>query len=201
MLAFQRGDDGAFNQLVTRFQSRIVSLAYRYLGSSADAEDLAQEVFLRVYRAREKYEPRARFTTWIYRVTVNTSLNYLRGRRVRRVVSAEMPAAAGDGERDVADRFADDAAPSPPAELERKELHHILRETVESLPDRQRVAILLNKYEGLSYEETAAAMELSLPATKSLLTRARVNLKERLEPYMGGGPVSPDPGRGSERSS
>lgn len=184
MLSFQAGDDDAFGALVRRYQGRLVSLAMRYLGSLADAEDLAQEVFLRVYRARESYQPSARFSTWVYRITVNASLNHIRGRKVRRGISAEMPSTGPDGEG--RPEFADESAPSPPAELEKGELTRVVREIVEGLPDRQRIAILLNKYEGLLYEDTAAAMELSIPAVKSLLTRARVNVKERILPYLEG---------------
>jgi RNA polymerase sigma-70 factor (ECF subfamily) len=184
MLAFQRGDDDAFAALVRRFQDRIVSLAYRYLGSAADAEDLAQEVFLRVYRAKESYEPSARFSTWIYRIASNTSLNHLRGRKARRKVAGPMPSGdEGDAAPDPADP---DAAP-PDDRLEKDELALVLRRIVDELPDRQRIAILLNKYEGLGYEEVAAAMDLSVMAVKSLLTRARVNIKERLEPYLTSG--------------
>ncbi len=182
MLSFQQGDEGAFTELVHRYQGRIVSLAFRYLASAADAEDLAQEVFLRVYRAREKYEPSAKFSTWVYRVTVNASLNYLRGRKVRRNINAEMP--AGSDEGGGGPDFADDRAPSPHGEAEKQELSEMLGEIVDDLPERQRIAILLNKYQGLSYQDTADAMEMSIPAVKSLLTRARVNIKDKLLPYL-----------------
>jgi RNA polymerase sigma-70 factor (ECF subfamily) len=184
MLSFQRGDEEAFASLVRRFQDRIVSLAYRYLGSAADAEDLAQEVFLRVYRAKESYEPSARFSTWIYRIASNTSLNHLRGRKARRKVSGPMP---GDAEGDGADDPQDPGSAAPGERLEKDELARVLRRIVDDLPDRQRIAILLNKYEGLGYEDVAAAMDLSVMAVKSLLTRARVNIKERLEPYLTSG--------------
>ncbi len=91
MLRFRGGDDDAFTEIVIRFQGRVVSLAYRYLGSAADAEDLAQEVFLRVFRARENYEPTAKFSTWIHRITANASLNVIRRRKVRKHLNAEMP--------------------------------------------------------------------------------------------------------------
>ena len=182
MLAFQRGDEDAFAALVRRFQDRIVSLAYRYLGSAADAEDLAQEVFLRVYRAKESYQRSARFSTWIYRIASNTSLNHIRGRKARRKVAGPMPS-QDEGDADPADRD----APPPDERLEKDELAVVLRRIVDDLPDRQRIAILLNKYEGLGYEEVAAAMDLSVMAVKSLLTRARVNIKERLEPYLTSG--------------
>jgi RNA polymerase sigma-70 factor, ECF subfamily len=188
MLAFQRGDEDAFAALVRRFQDRIVSLAYRYLGSAADAEDLAQEVFLRVYRAKESYEPSARFSTWIYRIASNTSLNHLRGRKARRKVAGPMP--PGD-EGDPSADPEDPDATAPGDRLEKDELARVLRRIVDDLPDRQRIAILLNKYEGLGYDDVAAAMDLSVMAVKSLLTRARVNIKERLEPYLTSGEFGP----------
>lgn len=184
MIRFQRGDEEAFAALVRRFQGRVVSLAYRYLGSAADAEDLAQEVFLRVHRAKEAYEPSAKFSTWIYRITANASLNHLRGRKARRKVSAALPAGE-DGEAE----FEDERAEAPDERMEKDELARVLRRIVDDLPERQRLAIVLNKYEGLSYEDVAAAMDLSVMAVKSLLTRARVNIKEKLEPYLSGGEV------------
>src|SRR5688500_17134889 len=155
MLRFQRGDEDAFAALVRRFQGRVVSLAYRYLGSAADAEDLAQEVFLRVYRAKESYEPSAKFSTWIYRMTANASLNQLRGRKARRKVSGAFP--AGDDESG-APEFEDEDAVAPDERLEKDELARVLRGIVDDLPERQRMAIVLNKYEGLCYEDVASAM-------------------------------------------
>lgn len=195
MTALRRGDEAAFATLVRRWQDRVVSLAARTLRSAADAEDVAQEVFLRVYRARETYEPTAAFSTWIWRITVNTSLNALRARKARRPVSGEMPSVPGAGGED--DRIdpaepADADDPGPAALAEKDELARVLRRIVDELPERQRTAILLNKYEGLSYEDTAAAMDLSLSAAKSLLTRARVTIKERLEPYLDTGALPPD---------
>lgn len=187
MLRFQRGDEESFAELVRRFQRRIVNLAFRYLGSAADAEDLAQEVFLRIYRAKESYEPSAKFSTWIYRITANASLNHLRGRKARRKVSGPMPGAFADSGESEATDFEDKAAVAPGERMEKDELANVLREIVQDLPERQRLAIVLNKYEGLSYEDVAAAMDLSVMAVKSLLTRARVNIKEKLEPYLSGG--------------
>ena len=183
MLRVRAGDEAAFTTLVRRWQGRIVSLAYRYLGSAADAEDLSQDVFLRVHRARETYQPSARFSTWIYRITVNTSLNHLRARKARRAISGELRL-HGDDDGLGAHEPADPSEPDPAGAVEQDELAHVLRGIVDQLPERQRIAILLNKYEGLGYEAVAEAMELSEPAVKSLLTRARVTIRERLEPYL-----------------
>ena len=189
MLRFQRGDESAFAALVRSYQGRIVSLAYRYLGSAADAEDLAQEVFLRVYRAKESYEASAKFSTWVYRITANASLNFLRGKKARRGVSGAMPvgeSAGGDADGAPAD-FEDEDAEAPGDRMEKDELARVLRRIVDDLPERQRMAIVLNKYEGLCYDDVASAMDMSVMAVKSLLTRARVNIKEKLEPYLSGG--------------
>ena len=190
MIAFQRGEDAAFAEVVRRNQGRVVSLAYRYLGSAADAEDVAQEVFLRVYRAKESYAPTARFTTWLYRVTANAAMNHLRARRVRVAVSRAMPEPApGEPAVDVEDA----SAMTPHEKLLEDELTVVLRRIVDELPERQRMAILLNKYEGLGYEDVAAAMDLSVMAVKSLLTRARVAIRERLTPYLSGGEIEVEP--------
>jgi RNA polymerase sigma-70 factor (ECF subfamily) len=195
MLRFQNGDEKAFAALVRNYQNRIVSLAYRYLGSTADAEDLAQEVFLRVYRAKESYEPKALFSTWVYRITANASLNFLRGKKARRGVSGAMPATEVDGAP--AD-YEDEDAEAPDERMEKDELARVLRRIVDELPERQRMAIVLNKYEGLCYDDVAEAMDMSVMAVKSLLTRARVNIKEKLVPYLSGGDADAY-GRGEKR--
>lgn len=189
MLAVRAGDERAFATLVRRWQDRVVSLAYRYLRSAADAEDLAQEVFLRVHRAKESYEPKSRFSTWIFRITVNASLNHLRARRARKAISGTIQAGP-DGDDGPTDPV-DESAADPAEESERDELAKVMRRIVDGLPERQRTAILLNKYEGLSYEECAEAMGLSVMALKSLLTRARVAIREKIEPYLDGGAAPP----------
>jgi RNA polymerase sigma-70 factor (ECF subfamily) len=183
MLSFQRGDEHAFETLVRGWQDRIVSLAYRYLASAADAEDLAQEVFLRVYRAKETYRPTARFSTWIYRITANASLNHIRAAKARRKVAGPLQVA----DETAVPEIEDENARAPDDRLLKDELAGVLRRIVDELPERQRLAILLNKYEGLSYEQVAESMEMSVMAVKSLLTRARVNIREKLEPYLTGG--------------
>jgi RNA polymerase sigma-70 factor (ECF subfamily) len=198
MLRFQRGDESAFAALVRSYQGRIVSLAYRYLGSAADAEDLAQEVFLRVYRAKESYEASAKFSTWVYRITANASLNFLRGKKARRGVSGAMPTGGGTAETAGGDGapadFEDEDAEAPGDRMEKDELARVLRRIVDDLPERQRMAIVLNKYEGLCYDDVASAMDMSVMAVKSLLTRARVNIKEKLVPYLSGGDAGDERG-------
>ncbi len=176
MLALKAGDENAFTELVNRHRDAVVNLTFRYLGNASDAEDLAQEVFLKVYRARARYEPAAKFTTWLYRIAANACLNEVRDRRHRPTSSAtaldESPAAP---------------AMSPLEETERSELRDQVRAALAELPERQRMALLLNKFHGLGYEEMAESLSMSVPAVKSLLVRARENVRRRIEPYLRAG--------------
>ena len=181
MLAFQSGDEAAFSVLVERHRNAVLSLTFRYLGNRADAEDLAQEVFLRVFRSRARYRPEARFSTWLYRVAANACLNEVRDRRSRPTHRAAAIHADEDGSPAP---LPDARAEAPERALERRELHERVREAVEGLPERQRLALLLNKFHGQGYEELARALEMSVPAVKSLLTRARENVRRVLEPYL-----------------
>jgi RNA polymerase sigma-70 factor (ECF subfamily) len=183
MLAVQRGDDEAFSELVGRHRNAVVNLAYRYLSNRADAEDLAQEVFLKVYRARARYKPQAKFTTWLYRIAANTCLNEVRNRKNRPTHRAAGLHDAG-GDESAAARVADDSRPAPEVAVETEELRAQVRAAVDDLPERQRLAILLNKFHGLGYEELAETMEMTVPGIKSLLVRARENVRRRIEPYL-----------------
>ena len=181
MLRVRRDDMEAFTELVSRYQRPVTALAYRYLGNEAEAEDLAQEAFLRVFRSRARYEPRAKFSTWLYRIVVNVCLNTIRARKSRPLP----PAGAGgsNGRMPVPEAEDIDGAP-PEAELDKKELAEQVKKAVEALPERQRLAILMNKFQDMSYEEIANAMDLTTMAVKSLLTRARVNMRNTLTPYL-----------------
>ena len=192
MLAVQAGDEEAFSVLVDRHRNAVVNLTYRYIGNRTDAEDLAQEVFLRVHRARNRYRPEAKFTTWLYRVAVNASLNELRNRKTRPTHGAsQLPGGETDG---FVPALSDQSAASPPEEAERNELQERVRAAVDLLPERQRMALLLNKFHGLSYEDLASTLELSIPAIKSLLVRARENVRQQIEPYLNTG-ADPIPGQ------
>ncbi len=182
MQRFQGGDEHAFEVLIHKYQGLVLGLARRYLGSrAAGVEDVAQEVFLRVYRGRDGYEPRAKFKTWLYSVTVNACLNEirrLRSRKNRSVVS--FTAVFGDG--DGAGR-ADPAGPSGEEahdSLEAAEAAARVRAAVDRLPEQQRLALVLARYHHCSYEDVAETLSTTVPAVKSLLTRARQNLKRSL---------------------
>ena len=189
--ALQRGDESAFGTLVDRHRERVFRLACRYLGDETAAEDLSQEVFLRVYRKRHSWRPEAKFSTWLYRVTANACLNELRARKARRAVETTAPAgpdgqpspeATGHGAPDI-------KAVDPGDALLRRELAETVRAAVGELPEDQRMAVLLSKYDGLSYRELADAMDRSVPAVKSLLVRARENLRKSLSPYLDRAPA------------
>jgi RNA polymerase sigma-70 factor (ECF subfamily) len=181
MLAFQRGDEPAFQELIERNHSRVIGLAYRFVGSRAEAEDLAQEVFLRIYRARRTYRPTAKFSTWMFRIAANVSLNALRDRARRRDdVSIEQLSGEDRGPFTVPDP----EAPAPDHRVGRSELEQKVREAISELPEKEQVAVVLNKYEGLSYADIARTLGCSTMAVKSLLARARENLKERLLLYV-----------------
>lgn len=180
MLRFQKGDLSAFEQLVRRNRSRFVNFIFRYLGDPQGAEDLAQEVLIRIYRAQQKYQPTAKFCTWAYRIAVNLSLNALRDRK--KLVS--LPLRDGEDEGDL--EVVDPAAPSPAEILVREETAAGIRRAIDRLPENQRTALILNRFEGFSYQEISEVMDLSVMAVKSLLSRAREKVKEYLLPYLDG---------------
>ena len=189
MKRFQKGDVSAFEILMQKYQGPVLSLVRRYLGSrSPGIEDVAQQVFIRIYRARHTYEPRAKVGTWIYRITVNTCLNEIRrmgAEKNRRVAgfSAVFGAAGDSGDGgDAEASLADARAEAPPAHLEAEEVSAHVREAVDALPESQRMALLLSRFHGCSYEDVATAMGSSVPAVKSLLMRARENLRKALSP-------------------
>jgi len=181
MLEVKAGSDESFATLVRRYQSRVLGLAYRYIGDRCSAEDLAQEAFLRVYKARERYEPRAKFSTWLYRIVVNLCLNEIRWRKGRPSMSL---AVATETSSNLNLDVTDQNEPEPIETIQDAEMADTIRAIIGTLPENQRLAILLNKYQGLSYQEVADSMDLSVMAVKSLLTRARVKIKEKLAPYL-----------------
>ena len=175
MLRFQGGDEEAFETLVTRHQRNVLNLIYRYLGNAAQAEDAAQEVFLKLYRARHKYTPQARFSTWLYRITVNHCLNEIRARKSQPVSISPIEELIGEGER---------AAGAPDDRIRQTELRQAVMEAIDALPENQRMAVILARYEEMSYEEISKTMKTSLEAVRSLLHRAKESLQEKLSGYL-----------------
>jgi len=180
MLQVRDGQVDAFATLVDRYQHRVTSLMVHFLGRTSEAEDLAQDVFLRLYRARGKYEPTARFSTWLFTVARRVALNAIRRRKRR--PSTQLPTQGPDDlERAGRVLTGGTAAPTPEAQALERELAQQVRDAVDRLPESQRMAVVLNKFQNLSYEQIGEVMDLSIMAVKSLLARARGNLKRALE--------------------
>jgi len=176
MLRYQRGDERAFDQLVESYSPRIYGLLTRFLGPSEGREDLVQEVFLRVIRARADYRPEARFSTWLYRIAFNLCVNENERRR---------PAASLDGfEGQLEESREDQGVPAPGAALEREDLVASVRAAIAELPARQRMALVLAKYEDLPYDEVGRVLGTSEKAIKSMIHRAREALRARLSPFL-----------------
>jgi RNA polymerase sigma-70 factor, ECF subfamily len=184
MLEVRDDNAAAFEELVLRYQVRLVTLLEYLIGSRDLAEDLAQEVFLRVYRARKRYEPGARFSTWLYTIANNVASNALRSRSRRREVSLRTSDGGSTGSRPLERVIQASSGQMPARQLDRAEMRDVIRLAVAALNERQRMAVLLSKFEGMSYADIAQTMELSPQAIKSLLSRARVNLRSVLEPYV-----------------
>ena len=187
MLQVRDGNAAAFETLVEKHQKRLVMVLEHLIADRSQAEDLAQDVFLRVYRARERYVPTAKFSTWLYTITHNVASNAIRKSSRRKEVNL---ATSPSGSIPVGslDTMAKDKSNLMPTRLAaQKEMADVIYEAIQSLGPRQKMAMLLSKYEGMSYSEIAEAMELTQQAVKSLLSRARSNLRETLDPYIDSG--------------
>ena len=192
-LMFRVRDDepGAFQELVEQYQHRLIGVLHHLVGSADEAEDLAQEVFLRVYRARKRYRARSKFSTWLFTIANNLALNRLRSRRRNPVVRLETRDSGPLGPRP-AEQLARDRANQPSQQVQQRELAEVIRRALDGLNDRQRMAVVLNKFEDMNYAEIAEVMGLTTKAVKSLLSRARLNLRAALSSYidMEGEPIS-----------
>jgi RNA polymerase sigma-70 factor (ECF subfamily) len=187
MLKVRDDDATAFDELMLRYQNRLVTVLEHLVGRRDQAEDLAQEVFLRVYRARKRYVAGAKFSTWLYTIANHVAANALRSRSRRPEVNLSSRETESGGFSTL-DKVAVAASGAMPTrQMDKAELRDVVREAMQGLSERQRMAVLLNKFEDMSYADIAAAMELTPQAVKSLLSRARVNLKELLEPYFDDG--------------
>ena len=186
MVRVRDGDAEAFAQLVSLWQDRLVTLFLHQTGDHATAEDLAQEVFLRVYRARGSYQPTAKFTTWIHTIAANVASD-LRQRAYRRREHGVPPSVSASSSGIGLEQIAVAASGLLPArQADRGELCAVVQQALASLNERQRMAVLLAKFEQCSYEEIAASMKITVPAVKALLFRARDQLREALGPYLQG---------------
>ena len=185
MLDVKAGDEASFELLLHRYRTPLVNFLYRMVRSREQAEDLAQEVFVRVYRAREEYVPSAKFTTWLFRIATNLALNSLRDHRhQKQEVSMDAPLTvdAEDGDErpfEVADKH-----PTIEQELVEEDRKKMIRHAIEKLPEKQRAAVLLHKYQELDYGEIAKILSCSESALKSLLFRAYETLRVELAPLV-----------------
>lgn len=183
MLRVREGDDAAFARLVALYQDRLVGLLTHLVGERDVAEDLAQDVFLRVHRARNGYEPTAKFSTWLFRIAHNLASNSRRGRRRRKEVSFAGSSEVSDS-RPQEVLVPEKSAFMPARQVARQELQGVVREALDELGERQKLAVLLHKFEGMSYADIAETMDLTPQAVKSLLSRARESLRGKLEGYI-----------------
>jgi RNA polymerase sigma-70 factor (ECF subfamily) len=175
MLRFQKGEQRCFEELVNKHTRGVLNLVYRYLGDASRAEDVAQDIFVKVYRARMSYEPKAKFSTWLYRIAVNHCLNQIRARKNQPSLAAP-----------INDLLEEPEGEHPDARMSRLELQQAVKAAIDSLPENQRMAVILARYEDMSYDQIADAMQMSLEAVKSVLFRAKENLKLALAKYARG---------------
>lgn len=200
MLRVKHGDRAAFTELVERWKGPVVGFAYRTLPDADEAEDLAQATFVQLWKTADRYQPAARFSTFLFTIARNLCLNEIR-RRSRHPadsLDAASPSASGADEDGPSHQIEDRQQKGADAELVRGELYQKVEEAVRDLPEKQRTALLLCREGELSYEEIAGVLGTSLQATKSIIHRARETLKARLKPYLGTGEWSSSPPSRSE---
>jgi RNA polymerase sigma-70 factor (ECF subfamily) len=175
-------DHLAFKSLVDRHQRLVINTCYHLIGNKQDAEDVAQEVFFRVYQSAKEFRQEAKISTWLYRIAVNRSLNFIRDKKRSgwlRSLSSLL-----EGERQRVAEVPASNSDRPDVELEQKERSVIVQKAIDSLPEKQRAAFVLHKYEGLSYQEIAEILHRSLSSVESLIHRAKLNLQKKLLHYL-----------------
>jgi RNA polymerase sigma-70 factor (ECF subfamily) len=182
------GDIAAFEQLVTLHQHAVVGTVAKMLGSANDAEDIGQQVFVRIWKSAKRYQPKAKFTTWMFTITRNLVFNEMRRRQRKPAVSMN------EREEEYHLATPDPKAVTPAEATLQNELEEAVDAAIQALPEKQRMAVVLRRYEELPYEEIAGILDISLPAIKSLLFRARAQLKENLQHYLDAETQSPDHG-------
>lgn len=182
MLSVRDGNMAGFDYLIQKYRKPIIHFMYRMVHNQAIAEELSQEVFLRVYRSRETYRAEARFSTWLYRIATNLGVNYARDTKRERTAST-VYLDENDSETGMTPDVAD-TTPSAEARLVQRERLNAIRQHVLALPERQRMAVLMHKYEGMDYKQIGDVLKLSESATKSLLFRAYQTLREKLKTFI-----------------
>jgi RNA polymerase sigma-70 factor, ECF subfamily len=184
MLAWQAGDEAAFDRIVEHYSPQVYALLTRFLGPREGREDLVQEVFLRLLRNRNRYEPSARFSTFLYRIVFNLSVNQSQRVIAREALSLEANSALEEHGGEFLAQVEDSRSGAPSDGLEQKDVVQAVRAAIEALPENQRMALILAKYEDMPYAEIATVLGSSEKAVKSLIHRARESLRERLAPYL-----------------
>jgi RNA polymerase sigma-70 factor (ECF subfamily) len=182
MLAVAAGDEAGYNYLVQKYHRQIIHFLFRMVRNEAIAEELAQEVFLRVYRSRESYRAEAKFSTWLYRIATNLAVNHARDTRHERMAE-KLELDAPDAESGTTPEVADDD-PNVEQRILREERLAAIKAEVMALPERQRMAVLMHKYQEMDYRQIGEVLKLSESATKSLLFRAYQTLRERLKVFV-----------------
>jgi len=182
MLRVKQGDRSAFEDLVNKYKQPVMNLVYRTLPDATEAEDLAQHVFLQVFKSAHRYEVSAKFSTWLFTIARNLCLNEIRRRSRHPALSLDET--APDNDEHPLRQVEDSRIFSPPDMLQHRELEAKIDEALAELPEKQRTAILLCRGEELSYEEIAGVLDCSVSATKSLIHRGRETLKQKLKPYL-----------------
>ncbi len=178
MNCVKNGDTRAFEQLVEMHQGAVIGTVAKMLGDATEAHDVAQQVFIRVWKSAARYEPKAKFTTWLFTITRNLVFNESRRRNRRQLVSSD------EREEEFHLQLPDEGKRGPAEDLEQKELMQAIDAAIQSLPEKQRIAVILRRYEGLPYNEIAKVLKTSVSSVKSLLFRARAQLKVELAKYL-----------------
>lgn len=184
MLQVKAGSASAFEELVTRYQNRLLTVLEHMTGNVQMAEDLAQEVFLRVYRSRQNYVPLSKFSTWLFTIANNAALNSARTLNRRNEVHVAPPENQSQEFNAMENLAVAASSQMPTRQLDKSEMREIVRQAVATLNERQRMAVLLSKFEEMSYADVAVVMGMTEKGVKSLLARARVNLRSAITPYM-----------------
>ena len=175
------GDMDAFRELVEAHQHRVIGTVTRMLGDASEAEDLSQQIFVRVWKSAPRWEPTAKFTTWLYTILRNLVFNECRRRARHKTTSLD---AATDDE-DRPQQFADGNVKPPDTAMLDEEMQDAIERSIQELPEAQRMAVIMRRYQDVSYEEIAEVLDLTVPSVKSLLFRARTELREKLKKYLG----------------
>ena len=191
MLRVKQGDGGAFAELVDKYRQPVMNVVYRMLHDATEAEDVAQNVFVQVYKSAHRYRVSSKFSTWLFTVARNLCLNEIRRRSRHPAESMDAPHPVLEDQP--AQQFEDKKTFSPPESLLQGELEEKIEHALAELPENQRTAILLCRQDELSYEEIGQVLGCSLSATKSLIHRGRETLKQKLKPYLRSGAWKADP--------